>query len=219
MTATTLWKNFELRNIFLNKWFWLVFCLSMFFIPIYKSVNRVLPPEIPKQFIIPDFTLIAENGTNFQWNNLRGRYVVVNFQFTRCPTICKDLMLKTQEVQKRVRGLGDKVAILTITVDPEFDTVEVLRNFATDNKANPLIWRFLTGNKKDVENVVMNYFKSPMEKEQKLDTSIFDIAHSGSFYLVDDEGWLRSTYTTSKDSLDRMMIDLGLMVNKLYYKK
>lgn len=212
-------KKFDLQKLVLNKWFWICFSIIMFGLPIYKSINRTLPPEIPRQFQIPDFMLTAENGKNFDWSSLRGRFVLVNFQFTRCPTICKELMIKTQEIQKRVRGLGDKVAIISITVDPEFDTPQVLSEWAIELKANPLIWRFLTGTKADVEKVVMQHFKSPMTKDVMDNSNIFDIAHSGAFYLVDDEGWLRSTYTTKKENLDKMMIDLGLMVNNLYYKK
>ncbi len=218
MTTIALFRNFDLKKLVLSKWFWAIFSLVMFGLPIYKSINRTLPPELPKQFQISDFTLQAENGSNFQWSSLRGRFVLVNFQFTRCTTICKELMLKTQEIQKRVRGLGDKVAIITITVDPEFDTSRVLSEYALGLKANPLIWRFLTGSKPDVEKVVRQHFKSPMDQGDA-NASIYDIAHSGSFYLVDDEGWLRSTYSTKKNDLDLMMIDLGLMVNKLYYKK
>ena len=219
MTTTFVLRNFDLKKLVLNKWFWVVFSLFMFGFPIYKSVNRTLPPEIPRLFQIPDFTLISENGKNFDWSSLRGRFVIVNFHFTRCPTICKNLMTATQEVQKRVRGLGDKVAIISISVDPEFDIPEVLTSHALELKANPLIWRFLTGSKNQTEKVVMQYFKSPMAKDVIKESSIFDIAHSGSFYLVDDEGWLRSIYTSKKDNLDKMMIDLGLMVNRLYYKK
>lgn len=210
-------NNFDLKKLVLNKWFWVVFSILMFGLPIYKSINRTLPPEIPQQFQIADFKLQMENGADFQWSSLRGKFVIVNFHFTRCPTICKELMLKTQEVQKRVRGLGDKVAIISISVDPEADTPAVLSSFALQLKANPIVWRFLTGKKEDVENIVKNYFKSPMERDSN--ASVFDIAHSGSFYLIDDQGWLRSTYGTSKDSMDRMMIDLGLMVNRMYYKK
>ena len=90
---------FDLKKLVLNKWFWALFSALMFGLPIYKSINRTLPPEIPKQFQIPDFTLQAENGSNFQWSSLKGKFVLVNFQFTRCPSICKELMIKTQEIQ------------------------------------------------------------------------------------------------------------------------
>lgn len=219
MVTAFVQRNFDLKKLVLNKWFWVVFSLSMFFIPLYKSVNRTLPPDMPRLYQIPDFTLKAENGKNFEWSSLRGRFVIVNFHFTRCPTICKDLMTTTQEIQKRVRGLGDKVSIISISVDPEFDKPEILTAHALDLKANPLIWRFLTGSKEEIEKVVMQHFKSPMAKDVINESSIFDIAHSGSFFLVDDEGWLRSTYTSKKNNIDKMMIDLGLMVNRLYYKK
>ncbi len=219
MTNILVLKNFDIKKLVLNKWFWAFFSLCMFGFPIYKSMNRTLPPEIPRQFHIPDFTLVAENGKNFNWSSLRGRFVIVNFYFTRCPTICKELMTTTQDVQKRIRGLGDKVAIISISVDPEYDTPTVLAPYAQDLKANPHIWNFLTGSKKDVEKVVMEYFKSPMAKDVSNLENIFDIAHSGSFFLVDDEGWLRAIYSSKKVNLDKMMIDLGLMVNRLYYKK
>ena len=212
-------KNFDIKKLVLNKWFWLCFSLFMFGFPIYKSMNRTLPPELPKQLQIAEFSLTDETGKDFLWSSLRGRFVIVNFHFTRCPTICRDLMKTTQEIQKRIRGLGDKVAIVSISVDPEYDKPDLLASYAQELKANQRIWYFLTGAKEEVTKVVKEYFKSPMGQNVIDDSNIFDIAHSGSFYLIDDAGWLRSTYTSKKASLDQMMIDLGLMVNRLYYKK
>lgn len=212
-------QKFDLKKLVLNKWAWVAFCAFMFALPIYKSMNRTLPPEIEKKFLIPEFELLDEKGQKFSWSAMRGRFVLVNFHFTRCPTICKDLMISTQEVQKRIRGLGDKVAILSISVDPEFDSPEVLHKYSQNLKANSLIWKFVTGSKADVEKVVLQYFKSPMSKDVTSTADIFDVAHSGSFYLIDDEGWFRMSYSSKKENLDHLMIDLGLMVNRKFYKE
>lgn len=213
-------SSFDIKKIFMNKWAWAVFCLVMFAVPMYKSIFRTLPPEIEKKFLISDFELVDESGKPFHWSSFRGRFVIVNFHFTRCPTICKDLMESTKEVQKRIRGLGDKVAILSITVDPLNDTPKVLDNYSTTMKANRGIWKFVTGTEQQIEQVVVKYFKTPMSKDAVAATNenIFDIAHSGSFFVVDDEGWFRMAYSSKKENLDKLMIDLGLMVNRKFYR-
>lgn len=211
---------FDIKKIFMNKWMWLAFCLLMFALPLYKSIHRTLPPEIERKFLIPEFELVDEDGKVFHWSSFRGRFVLVNFHFTRCPSICKDLMASTQEVQKRIRGLGDRVAILSISVDPSYDTSVILNKYSEGLKANKAIWKFVTGTEQQIEQIVIKYFKTPMSKDAIASSSnnIFDIAHSGSFFLIDDEGWFRMAYSSKKENLDKLMIDLGLMVNRKYYR-
>ena len=59
---------------------------------------------------------------------------------------------KMQKIQKRVRGLGTKVTILSFTVDPDNDTPKVLFKLARDRGANPFIWKFITGKKRVLKN-------------------------------------------------------------------
>jgi len=208
-------STFNLNRIVMSKIFWCVFALTMFTIPLFRSIRRELPPDPVKIYKIENFKLLDMRSNSFEWNSLKGKFVIVNFFFTRCPTICKDLMSSMQEVQKRVRGLGEKVAIISITVDPDYDNPSVLKKYADEIKINPFIWNFLTGSVSDIDKVVKQNFKSSLERPDKNSSDdLFDIAHSGQLWLADREGWIRGVYTTDKQSVNKLMIELGLMINR-----
>lgn len=207
--------------------FWLAFIGLAFAYPIYRSVNRELPPELPKLYQVPTFSLINEFNKPFGSNELNGKVYIANFMFTACPTTCPALMEKMQLVQKRIRGVGHQAALITITVDPEFDTPKVLHKFARDLHANPFVWNFLTGENADIKNLLMEGFKVPMgDGKQPIkgmvdgkEVTLFDIVHSEKLVLVDQDGWVRGYYGTDNQSIDRLMVDLGLTMNRHLYNK
>lgn len=209
------------------KSFWLVFCLLSFSYPVYRSLNRTLPPPLPVYYQLPEYKLTNEFGKDFGTKELAGKVYIANFMFTSCPTTCPALMDKMDLVQKRVRGLGDKVAIVTFTVDPEVDTVEVLYKYARKRHSNPYIWSFLTGTEEQLKNIVIDGFKVPMGDKSPVDkivgqetVSLLDIAHTEKLALVDSKGQIRGYYATDRVDMDRMMIDLGLLVNNSFsYEK
>jgi protein SCO1/2 len=120
-------------------------------------------------------------------------------------------MEKTKIIQKRLRGLGTKIAIATFSVDPETDRPSVLFKYARNLKANPFVWNFLTGPREKVENLLVRHFKVAMGDK---DPGMVDIAHSEKFILVDGKGRVRGIYSSDKSSIDQLMIDMGILVNK-----
>lgn len=207
------------------KSFWIIFWIILFSYPIYRSLNRELPPPLPVFYSVPEFTLTNEFNKPFGSKDLIGKFYIANFMFTSCPSTCPALMDKMDIIQKRIRGLGTKAAIVTFTVDPTHDTPEVLFKYARKRNTNPYIWNFLTGSQADLEKIVINGFKVPMGKiepvtkklEEKTIT-LMDIAHSDRVVLVDAQGQIRGYYSTEKIEMDRLMIDLGLLVNNSFSK-
>ncbi len=207
------------------KSFWIIFWIATFSYPIYRSLNRTLPPPLPVFYQVPEFSLTNEFNKPFGTKDLLGKFYIANFMFTSCPSSCPALMEKMDIVQNRIRGLGTKAAIVTFTVDPNTDTPDVLFKFARKRNSNPYIWNFLTGTKEDLERIVVNGFKVPMGNKEavtkKLDNktvTLMDIAHSNRVVLVDNLGQVRGYYSTDKVSMDKMMIDLGLLVNNSFSK-
>lgn len=206
-----------------KKSFWLVFWIMSFSYPIYRSVNRVLPPPLPVYFQVPEFSLTNEFGKKFGTAELKGKLYIANFSFTNCTLSCSDVLHKMDIVQKRIRGLGTKAQIVTFSVDPEIDTPEVLSKFARARNSNPYVWNYLTGEKSAIKKLLVEGFKVPFgEKsiiQKKLDNttiSITDISHSDKVILVDELGRARGTYATDKAGIDKLMIDLGLLVNNSF---
>lgn len=223
-TATSFYRedNF-FQKLIRKKSFWLLFWALSFSYPVYRSINRVLPPPLPVYYTVPEFRLTNEFNQPFGTPELKGRFYIANFMFTSCPTTCPALMAKMDLVQKRIRGLGTKAAIVTFTVDPEVDTPEVLYKFARKRHSNPFVWTYLTGTQADLEKIVINGFKVPMGKKESVtkqledkSISLFDIAHTEKLVLVDDKGQIRGYYGTERVEMDRMMVDLGLLVNNSF---
>lgn len=211
----------KIEKLFLNKWFWLFFCLFFFSYPILRSMNRTLPPELPKYFKVPNFKFEDENGAAFGSDDLRGKLYIANFHFTSCPTTCPKLMGTMQKIQKRVKGLGQGIALVSITVDPEYDTAKVLFKTAREYDANPYVWKFLRSDLETTKTLLTDGFKVPVGDRESLSENIYDIVHSGKLVLVDNEGFVRGYYESDKVSIDKLMIDVGLIVNraKLNFKK
>jgi protein SCO1/2 len=201
----------NLQKIVLSKAFWMIFILFGFVFPIYRSLNRKLPLELPVMYKIPQFELTNHFGKPFGSKDLFGKVYLSNFIFTSCPSSCPLTMKKTQIIQKRLRGLGTKVAILSFSVDPKTDTPEVLNKFAMEYKANPYVWSFLTGSSDKVKDLLVKGFKVAVGDK---DPTMMDIAHSDKIILVDGFGMVRGIYSSDKQSVDQMMIDVGILINK-----
>ncbi len=195
-----------------SKLFWVLFLLLGFSYPIWKSLNRILPPELPVIATVPEFELISENGQRFGSRDLKGRVYLANFVFSRCPSICPKMLGDLEKIQKRVRGTGTKVAVVTFTVDPEYDNERVLYDLARKHNANPYVWTFLTGpDKEALFKLYRDGFKVGVEQNPK---SLLEIAHTEKIVLVDGDSRIRGYYSFDTNDANKLMIDVGLLINR-----
>jgi protein SCO1/2 len=200
------------ENLVRSKLFWVLFITFGFSYPIYRSLNRILPPELPIISQVPDYELISENGQRFGSKDLKGRIYLANFIFARCPSVCPKMMTEMEQIQNRVRGTGKKVAIVTFTVDPEYDNEKVLFDLARKHHANPYTWTFLTGSDKEAMfKLYRDGFKVGVEQNPK---NMIDIAHSEKIVLVDGENRVRGYYSFETNDVNKLMIDVGLLINR-----
>lgn len=205
-------KSNWIENLVRSKLFWVLFITFGFSYPIYKSLNRVLPPELPIIAQVPEYELISENGQRFGSQNLKGKVYLANFVFSRCPSVCPKMLGELEKVQKRIRGTGHKVSIVTFTVDPDHDNEKVLFDLARKHKANPYTWTFLTGSDKEAMfKLYRDGFKVGVVQNAK---DLFDIAHSEKIVLVDTDNRVRGYYAFEENSINQLMIDVGLLINR-----
>ena len=205
-------KTNVVEKLVRSKLFWVAFLIFGFSYPIYRSLNRTLPPELPVISQVPDFELISENGQRFGSKDLKGRVYLANFVFARCPSVCPKMLGELEKIQKRIRGTGKKVAIVTFTVDPENDNEKVLFDLARKHKANPFTWTFLTGSDKEAMfKLYRDGFKVGVEQDPK---NMFDIAHSEKIVLVDGDNRVRGFYSFETNDVNKLMIDVGLLINR-----
>lgn len=202
-----------IERLMTKKSFWFIACGFFFIYPLAKSVNRDLPKELPILSDLPAYAFTDENGKTFGSNELKGKVYIANFVFTTCQTSCPVILNRVQMVQHRMRGVIDRAAIVTFTVDPQTDTSEILYKKARDLKANPVVWRFLRAPITETKKLLVDGFKVPVG-DKEIANSVMDVAHSNKLVLVDQDGKIRGYYSIEKDGINQLMIDTGLLINR-----
>jgi len=155
----------------------------------------------------PDFTLTSQDGIPVALASLHGKVVAVSFLYTACPDICPVLTQKLVEVQDTLgQDFGRKIAFVSITLDPERDTPEVLKDYATAWEAKPAGWSFLTGPPAMVREVARNYGVIAVKSAAGF------IDHNLVTSLVDPHGMLRVQYLGMRFDAGEFRRDLSSLV-------
>ena len=167
-------------------------------------IERPEPPPVYAH--LPDFSLVSHEGNPVSRADMAGTVWVVGFVFTRCVTLCPPVsqaMVRMQEHLGRSRVLGD-VRLLTVTVDPQHDTPEVLRTYADKIGADLSSWDLVTGELDEITEFVTGGFMLAVGERQETAPGIFDIAHSSKLALVDRNGDVRGVYSTDDAGLEEL---------------
>ncbi len=155
---------------------------------------------------IAPFTFVDQDSAVITNETFKGKIYVADFFFTSCRTICP--IMKTQMVRLYEQVQDDsEVLILSHTIDPEYDTVNLLRDFAKRLDVKSSKWHFATGQPKEYvfDLAQKSYFATAMEDKAEPDGFI----HSGAFLLIDRQGRIRGKYDgTKEDDVDRLMKDI-----------
>lgn len=142
------------------------------------------PPDLPVLHTVPDFELTEASGAPFTRDDLLGRYHLVDFVFTECPLACPVMTAQMKSLHDAFPS--DRLGFVSISVDPENDTLEVLREYRDKLGVDAERWSFLRG---EIETV-----RTVSEKGFLLAASNLPFGHSLRFVLVDPEGRMRGTY-------------------------
>ena len=157
----------------------------------------------------PGFSLTSQDGKPVSLADLRGKVVAVSFIYTQCPDICPMLTQKMVEVQEALgTDFGKKVAFVSISLDPEHDTPEVLKDYAQFWGAKPEGWSFLTGSPASVRDVSRRYGVFFAKKEDG------SVDHTQLTSLVDAEGQMRVQYLGARFDPKEFRRDLMSLVDK-----
>lgn len=202
------------RSIVNSPFFWATVA-GLILIPLMRPFLRFEPPPPPVLAQVPAFTLTDSNGEAFGSADLAGEVYVTSFFFTRCASICPLLTTAMASLNRRYDEEGvDGIRLISITVDPDHDTPERLREYRARHGIDGDDWVFLTGNAQSVRNLVVGGFKTAMGSPAALETGtdvepsseppLVDIAHSGRLVLVDARGGIRGYYDIDVLGLDEV---------------
>lgn len=198
----------------------LIMPFAGYFIVKHYSKDAV---HMPARYFTPDSVVVSEkNGKtvsdtiwhkvkNIEFTNqlgkkvslydLHGKIVVIDFFFTRCPSICPGLARSMKRLQDSFKKNDSIVQFISISVDPEHDSVPQLRKFADRYGANHDTWWFVTGNKKDIYDFAFNELKASLT-DTNIDTAFL---HTENFYLLDSNfvvrGWYNGFDTVKQNKL------------------
>jgi protein SCO1/2 len=137
----------------------------------------------------PSFDLISQDGAPVTLAALRGKIVAVSFIYTECPDICPLLTQKMVQVQDELGAdFGKKIAFVSITLDPQHDTPEVLKDYAQFWGAKLAGWSFLTGSPEAVRDITHRYGVFVAKNEDG------SVEHTQLTSIVDAEGAMRVQY-------------------------
>jgi protein SCO1/2 len=134
---------------------------------------------------VPEFEFIKQDGAPFGLKDMKGKISVVDFIFTSCQTICPPMSGNMQTLYDQFEG-ADNVQFVSITVDPERDSLSVLQEYARDFGVDDGRWVFLW---QPIEKVVWLSEKGFMISAREL-----PMGHSSRFVLVDPHGMIRGYY-------------------------
>jgi protein SCO1/2 len=146
---------------------------------------------------VAPFELVDDHGRTFTDKDMRGNVVIANYVFTRCLTVCPTITSKMRRLQFRTEDRAD-LKLLSFTVDPEYDTPEVLAEYAKQFDADPARWRFITGDPDAMRRVVTDSMMQSMDKDgrQQADGTP-NVAHSEYFVLFDKYLEIRGFYDSN----------------------
>jgi len=189
---------------------WLLFAALALAIPVAPLLLHRRPPALPELGELPAFSLTDQRGHSFGRDDLRGKVWVADFVFTSCSDACPRLTQRMRSLQDRIDP-HEGVGLLSISVDPERDTPQKLRDYGQLYGARDDQWRFLTGSPTEVQRTVVKGFKIAMAKvplaadaqdsEDELRAQAFDIMHGDRLVLVDSNARIRGYYVADDAGL------------------
>ena len=162
---------------------------------------------------VPAFSLTERSGEIVEAVDLQGKVWVVDFIFTHCAGPCPIMSSRMARLQKLLQGSSD-IRLVSVSVDPERDSPEVLSEYAGRFGADDETWLFLTGEKSSIYRLIKKGFMLAVDEG-------FDvqgdgpgiITHSVRFVLVDQQGRIRAYYDgTETETPERVYSDIQTLL-------
>jgi protein SCO1/2 len=211
--------------------------LAGYFFMKYKSDNAVvLPPKYIFDTVITkvvngqaitdtlwhtvkNIRLVNQLGDSVNLHDIHGKAIVADFIFTHCGSICPYLTHNMAKMQQSFFKGGDTrnkidtsvVQFLSFSIDPDRDSVSVLKRYADAHKARHDNWWFLTGNRDSIYKFIFEELKVDKYTEAPVDSTF---AHTSRFVLIDKNYHIRGFYNglDTVESLQKLARDIGLLM-------
>ena len=155
---------------------------------------------------VKDFNLINQNGENITAKNYENKIYVVDFFFTKCPGICPIMTDNMLQIQSEFFDNED-IMLLSLSVTPEIDSVEVLKKYANEKGIKDSKWNITTGSKNHIYNLARKSYFAVVDQG---DGGLQDFIHTPNFILVDKKKQIRGIYDGTEQK------EVSLLINDIY---
>ncbi len=158
---------------------------------------------------IPPFSFTDQLGNTFSDKDVEGKVYVADFIYTSCPASCPMLTTQLATVQAAI-DKDEAFRILSFSLDPENDSVPVLKSFANKFRANDKVWHFLTGPKDSIYQLgEVGFMQTVLGDTGSI------INHSQKLVLVDQHAMIRGFYN-GMDSIEIQLLirDIDFLLYK-----
>jgi protein SCO1/2 len=159
----------------------------------------------------PDFVLTGSNGAELTLSRYRGKVVALGFGYTSCPDVCPTTLADLAQVRQKLGAAGKDLQVLYVTVDPERDTVERLRQYLTFFDRT-----FVggTGTPEQLARVRQDYGITISRKALAGSATGYQVHHSSFVYLIDPQGRLRALIPFGGRSADDITHDVRALLSR-----
>jgi len=179
--------------------------LSMAVLVVATSLACQPQPELDVFGRAPDFQLTDQQGAPFASSSLAGRVTLLDFVYTHCTDACPLLSATFQQAQRKLADdklLGQRVMLVSLSVDPQHDTPPVLAEYGQQFKADATGWKLLSGDWDQVYDVVTGLKVATRPPRPALDAPApggTELTHSTRIVLIDAQQQVRA-YLEGQDA-------------------
>lgn len=191
---------------------------SLEFLPYYDNAQfdpRWLDGDSAKleQFhSIPDFALTNQDDQTVTEQTFQGKIYITDFFFTTCPTVCPKMMEAMGELQQTFADDED-VLFLSHSVTPEYDTPDVLEQYAQRYGVTSGKWHLVTGDRSLIYRLGRDYYF--IEEDLGRQKTENDFLHTDNFVLIDKNRHIRGIYSSlSRSDMRRLVADVATLENE-----
>ena len=180
---------------------------SLFLIVVLSACSDELPIETNMKETVADFSFTNQDEENVSRDDLAGEWWIADFIFTNCETVCIPMTSNMVDLQNDLEEKDIPMQIVSFSVDPDYDSPDVLKEYANEYDANLDNWDFLTGyDFETIRKLSIKSFRAPL-KEPAYGSD--QVTHDVRFFLVDPEGNIVKGYKgIEKETIDTLLDDI-----------
>ncbi|MEI3611169.1 SCO family protein [Pseudogracilibacillus sp. SO30301A] len=162
---------------------------------------------------VADFSFTTQDNETLSLDDLHGEWWIADFIFTNCETVCLPMTSNLSKLQQELEEQDVSIQFVSFSVDPDFDTPEVLKEYGEQYDANFNTWSFLTGyDMKTIKELSIKSFRAFLKEPEYGDDQVM---HDTRFFLVNPEGEVIKGYDGIKaESIDEILTDINKLEKK-----